>query len=774
MTMNRGPVPGAPEPENPEQGYSQREIEMLRFAEIGEQMDLSPGPFGLRAMPTEEQERTIRAGVLRQLLVGQQWPVHARGVRLRGLRISGHLNLEAATLRCPLQLTDCYLDDPDPVVLYHAIVSLLTLNGCHLAGLEGDSLTVTKDLDLTGSTFTGPLRLPSAEIAGSLICTGARLRAGADGSALAASEMKAGDDVLLDGGFTADGGIDLVDAEITGSLTCTGARLGASPGGSALAADRIKVGKTMSLDRVSARAGALRLAGANIVGRLDCRGAELAGVDDDGSALVAYRMKAGDDVLLGDGFTADGGIDLVDAEIAGSLTCTGAQLAASRDGRALAASRMKARNVRLNGSDAAGAMQLFTADGTIDLTGADIGDLNCTDAYLRATDIPGHTKGYALYADGTKVGGNVNLGQKLSKFTATGAILLSGADITGELILNSAFLIGTDGKNNALYADEVKINGNVDLTGIFAAGAVSLKSATVGGSLRLRPKKLAGSEYKMDKDRIALDASGAKIAQELEWEPEAQVFGLVILEHATVGRLTDNWTGARSETGFWPPNGQLRLDGLTYMTIGGDNTADLSQRLDWIRSQYSIPQDGTTSFAAQPYEVLANFYQRAGQDTEARAAALARRRDLRRFGHLTWYRVALNWLLDKTIQYGYQTWRAVLALAVVYAAAVAIFWIAQHHGNLIVPVMATASGHQPPPVGQCTNGYPCFYPVGYAIDTVIPIINVHQATYWGPNGNATWGRALVAFTWVSTVLGWVLATLAVAGYTGLARNSDSL
>lgn len=75
---------------------------------------------------------------------------------------------------------------------------------------------------------------------------------------------------------------------------------------------------------------------------------------------------------------------------------------------------------------------------------------------------------------------------------------------------------------------------------------------------------------------------------------------------------------------------------------------------------------------------------------------------------------------------------------------------------------------------QCTSSYPCFYPAGYAIDTVIPIINVHQATYWGPDGHATWGHALVVFTWVGAGLGWALATLAVAGYTGLVRNSDSL
>ena len=529
--------------------------------------------------------------------------------------------------------------------------------------------------------------------------------------------------------FTAAGTIDLTDAEITGSLSCAGARLTAGPGGNALAADRVKVGGDMSFDGVVAEAGALRLAAANIVGLLSCRGAQLTGADTDGNALAAYQMKAGNVSL--DGWAVDGAV-----------------------------------------------VQPFTAAGTIDLTDADIsGDLNCTDAFLRDAGIAGDHKGYALYADGMRVGGDVNLGGKFGKFTAIGAVRLSGADVTGELICPNAFLIGPDGKDNALYANEVKVGGNVDFTGIFAVGTVSLRSATVGGCLRLKPRKLAGSKYEIDRDKVALDAAGAKISQELEWEPQAQVFGQVILEHAAVGWLTDNWADApvaRSESGFWPPNGRLRLDGLTYRTIGGSHPVGVGQRLKWIRSQYSAPQDDTTNFATQPYELLANVYQQAGQDTEARTVALARRRDLRRFGNLTWYRVALNWLLDKTIQYGYQTWRAILALAVVYVAAVVIFWAAQHHGNLIVPLMGTASGHQPPPVTQCTKTYPCFYPAGYAIDTVIPLINVHQATYWGPNGDATWGHALVVFTWVGTALGWALATLAVAGYTGLVRNSDAL
>jgi hypothetical protein len=56
------------------------------------------------------------------------------------------------------------------------------------------------------------------------------------------------------------------------------------------------------------------------------------------------------------------------------------------------------------------------------------------------------------------------------------------------------------------------------------------------------------------------------------------------------------------------------------------------------------------------------------------------------------------------------------------------------------------------------------------VDTVIPIINVHQADNWGPDGAAPLGQAFVTAGWVATGVDWALATLLVAGYTGLVRQ----
>ena len=178
--------------------------------------------------------------------------------------------------------------------------------------------------------------------------------------------------------------------------------------------------------------------------------------------------------------------------------------------------------------------------------------------------------------------------------------------------------------------------------------------------------------------------------------------------------------------------------------------------------------DGSASFATQPYQQLANVYLAAGRDADARKVAIARRRDLRAFGNLSRPGWLGNWLLDNTIRYGYRTWRAAVGLVIVYAIVVAVFWCARFHGG-VIPVQTTpnVTSTEQVTAASCNNrDYPCFNPFGYAINTVIPIINVHQADFWSPNGLGP-----VVVTYLGTAFGWLFVTLAVAGYTGLARNT---
>jgi hypothetical protein len=200
---------------------------MRAKAATGELLDPGGDSFDLDAMQHWGKERTVSAAVLRDLLVGGPWPpVHAKGVRLRGVRISGLLDLEGATLRCPLSLDSCYFDEA--VCLDHVTASRVMLTGCQLAGLTASMLTA-RQIDLSRSTLrTGPLLLMCADITGDLICSGAQLNGtDSDHNALVAGGIKVGGSVYLDQldrPFTATGAVWLARADITGDLACSGAQ----------------------------------------------------------------------------------------------------------------------------------------------------------------------------------------------------------------------------------------------------------------------------------------------------------------------------------------------------------------------------------------------------------------------------------------------------------------------------------------------------------------------------------------------------------------------
>ena len=643
------------------------EADMLRGAEAGERVALGEGPFDPAAMKASEPSRAIRAAVLRHLLVAGDWPVHAKGVRLRGVRISGHLDLESATIRCPLHLENCYLDAPQPVILDYATVSLLTFTGCYLAGLTADTITVTKELDLSGSILTGPLRLRDADITGQLACTGIQLTGpDLDGNALVADRIKVGGGVDLSGGFIAAGAVRLAGAEITGGLDFSGAKMtGADPDGTSLDGLRIKVGGGVKLQRVVA-AGNVVLFGAQITGSLDCGAAQLTGAGYRG-LLEAGEMTLGGDMHL-NRFTA-AGVSIVGAQITGDLSCRGAQLAGVEEygSTTLVADRIAVGGNVLLTHD-------FTAAGTVRLASAQIsGDLKCSHARFAGAD----NQDDALNADEMKIGGNVlfDLG-----FNAEKAVRLVGAEITGNFQCRIANLSGADRRGYSLRIDWMKVGREMFLGPyLTAVGTISLTEVRVNGSLWLQPWELAEGKDAKGEDRVALMATGAQIGYVLSWAPGRPVNGLVNLEDATVGLLEDFWAdpdGSEWPNGHWPPadQGLLRLGGFTYARIGGDPPANLEQRLAWIGSQ---PKRATArkraEFVTQPYEQLIRVYQQAGQDTEARTVAVARRRDLRRYGDLTRSRKVGNWLLDVTIRYGYQTWRAVVGLGAIYAVVLTIF-----------------------------------------------------------------------------------------------------
>jgi hypothetical protein len=104
-----------------------------------------------------------------------------------------------------------------------------------------------------------------------------------------------------------------------------------------------------------------------------------------------------------------------------------------------------------------------------------------------------------------------------------------------------------------------------------------------------------------------------------------------------------------------------------------------------------------------------------------------------------------GWLLDGLVGYGYHTWRAGLCLLAFLAVGTWVF--AAAHPHAMTPTKPPAA-------------LPTFQPMVYALDTLLPIVDLRQQDAWTPHGFAQW------WAWTSILAGWLLATAVAAAVTG--------
>ena len=61
-------------------------------------------------------------------------------------------------------------------------------------------------------------------------------------------------------------------------------------------------------------------------------------------------------------------------------------------------------------------------------------------------------------------------------------------------------------------------------------------------------------------------------------------------------------------------------------------------------------------------------------------------------------------------------------------------------------------------------------PPVYVLDTLLPIIDLHQESNWAPARARPWGVWYEVLTWGLIVWGWILTTAVVAGIGSLWRK----
>jgi hypothetical protein len=262
----------------------------------------------------------------------------------------------------------------------------------------------------------------------------------------------------------------------------------------------------------------------------------------------------------------------------------------------------------------------------------------------------------------------------------------------------------------------------------------------------------------------------------------------------------------------WPQDGNLNLDGFVYGRIAKGPTS-AEDRLKWLALQPQVP------FATQPYLQLAKALKEAGDD--AGAVVVLEEMERRRRQQTDQFqprRQVWSWIFREFAGYGYDPARSVW-----WAVGLSgIGWVLYRRSYLlggIVPKDKDACGEFKRD-GETPRRYS---PLMYSVESSLPLVKLGQAEKWEPDPDpkaslfrrgrwiknavrkkswpkpAQWLERLLIFIgllapvdpneppssfsrfgtsprflrwflWLQILLGWLLATLFVAGVTGIVRK----
>ena len=401
--------------------------------------------------------------------------------------------------------------------------------------------------------------------------------------------------------------------------------------------------------------------------------------------------------------------------------------------------------------------QLCRFDDDIDLKFVTLPALNLSGSWTRS-----------LIADGIHVRADVSLDEG---FTSVGEVRVLDAQIGGSLSCRAGTFKNLGGV--ALAADRAEIRGGVMLDGGFSAGGETrLAGAYVGNQLGCN-----GGEFQ------ALNLQGATIKNGFLWRGVVKAGGSRLdLTNASTDVILD-------DVASWPCKGNLVIDGFVYERFV-NSPMDAPTRLNWL--------DRQEKFKPQPYRQLARVLRESGDDRGARTVLFQLEDRRRREYDRRWYERCWDRVLKATIGYGQMSERALVWLALL-AVLGGVFSSLAYMGGAVVPndkdAYAVFEQRGYPP-----DYYPGFNPFVFSFEHSFPLITLGIKDHWAPPSTRAdrvpvlqWriSQRLSAMTvlgchpfrlntvwlfrcwlWFQVPVGWGLATLFVAGLTGLVKGDS--
>ena len=482
----------------------------------------------------------------------------------------------------------------------------------------------------------------------------------------------------------------------------------------------------------------------------DANGKSLGFIDCTLPGILADRFFLKGNLSL-NGATVTGEVRLLGANVDGQVDCVNASF--SDEGR----NTFTADGLKVGGG-------LFFRDAT--LTG--ITRLLCAKVDRQVECVGAvftNQGGDAFCADGLEVEGDISFqGAKM-----VGETRLLGAKVGGQVNCSGATF--TNEGSMAFAADGLKVGGDISFQGATMTGETCLSGVRVGGQVNCSE---AAFMNEGDAAFIAgdIDVGGPLFFTDLK----TPVVGGMSLNHASVDSLIADGSG-------WPDAGLLDLDGFRYRTLGGYEPWKVL--LGWIELQ------PLGQFTPQPYEQAMKVYREAGHIADAREMGIAKMEAYRKYGDLSPAERVWLWIAGPLIKYGYKPWRALYYALGVFALSVFVFAYAFDAGHM-EPSKERVYLHEcyqlEKPTQPCAGwvrparwwvlaspyrlpvDYPTFNPITYSLDTIVPIVDLHQEAYWLPRDTKPWGGFFRAWHWLHIGLGWMLTTLFVTGLTGIVKK----
>lgn len=717
----------------------------------------------------------------------------------------------------------------------------------HLAcAFNGEGMHVKRNLILNCIDVKGEMRLTGAFVDGDLDSADGKYT-NHGGNAIHADRLHIRGNIFFSDGFKTEGAVRLPRAEIGSDLSfCRSLLTNVKENIVTLYCEGIKVKGTVYMRNTEVKDGCVDLSYSSIGGNLDCTDGKF--LNPGGWAIKGHGMVIRGSAFLcssshGRKFKTDGLVSLTGSKLDMDLICTDGSFKSVKPCAleehtpcAIKADNMSiGGKVEMNGEG-------FVAEGGVNLDDSTIGSfLRCDHGTFVAPSMEGNFN-CAISAGKLQVGGSIYLQDGFKSF---GQVMLNDVSIGRNLNCTQGMINNEGGFT--LQALQMKVAGSVNMKdGFVSHGEVQINFATIGGNLDCAKGEFINNKEKKPQQevlddkrgkRYAFRADGVKIVGSASFTGDFHADGIVSLQNADIGMCL-HWKDVRDSAkaslhldstrvgvledaeDSWPEKNNLQINGFEYEFLKDLSADGLKMRREkWLR----LPVE----FRTQPFEHLAAVLKRSGYEEDAREVLIAKNKIQARLPTRWFWADMLRrrcplkdecsqsqspltrikqLLLESLVCYGYKPTRALIIGLVFVLAGWWLFYMGFGNG-LMIPTKDKGKDY----IYQTATIWSEFndkdlknieegiglYSLIYTLDTFLPVIDLHTRDYWLPTVKPPqelshnhlfpeWlnsvgsekkdgflegvGLVLCVYRWVLKFVGWVVTSFFVAAMTGIVRR----